>query len=81
VNRDPFLRAGLIVTVTGFAAGLYVLFGPWRALALAAVGVVGAAFVSIDYTAVEPEQPVAERPQRPRTDSDGKPADFERIHG
>jgi hypothetical protein len=80
VNRDPFLRAGLIVALTGFAAGLYALFGVVAGSVLAVVGIIAAVFVSVDYNS-EPPVEKPERPQRPRTDSDGKPADFERIHG
>lgn len=84
MNRDPFLRAGLILIATGAAAVLYAFFGPWRALALAAVGVVFALFVSVDYSTPPPTRDELKervRPDRPRTDSAGKPVDFGRLRG
>jgi fatty acid desaturase len=79
VNRDPFLRAALIVALTGFAAGLYALFGIVGAAALAAVGIVSALFVSVDYTptVIDPLETV-ERPERPRNNSEKT---FERVDG
>jgi hypothetical protein len=82
VNRDPFLRASLILVFSGAAAVLYAFFGPWRALAFAAVGVVFALFVSVDYTtSPEPEPEPPARRESPRTDRDGKPQGFERVRG
>ena len=80
MNRDPFLRAALILILTGAAAVLYAFFGPWRAVAFGAVGIVFAVFVSIDYT---PEPPPVERKAAPRergrVGADGKPEGFELV--
>jgi hypothetical protein len=81
VNRDPFLRAGLILLLTGAAAVLFAFFGPWRALILAAVGIVGALFVSVDYSQPPPTREELKARVRPSTDAEGKPRDFERLRG
>lgn len=81
MNRDPFLRAALILMLTGAAAVLYAFFGPWRALILAAVGVMVAVFVSVDYSTPAPTREVLRARVRPSSDSDGKPRDFDRLRG
>lgn len=76
------MRAGLIVVVTAYTAALYALFGWWRALVLALIGLGGALLLAEDYTASTPAPPQEEqRVDRPRTDVDGHPRDFTRIHG
>lgn len=81
MNRDPFLRAALIVTLTAFAAVLYAFFGPWRALVLAAVGVGAAVFLTGDYDTPPPDEPKETvQPDRHRTVLvDGEPHDVRRL--
>lgn len=82
MSQQSFMRAGLIVVVTAYTAALYALFGWWRALVLAAIGLGGALLLAEDYTAPLPppndDPPPADRP---RTDVDGHPRDFTRIRG
>jgi len=59
MSREPFLRFALIVLCISAASVLWLLFG-WEAVIFVMVGLLAAAFLSVDYT----QPPPIRRPVR-----------------
>lgn len=75
-----FYRLGLITGCAALVGLLVGLFG-WVGLAeIGGVAVVLAILLGEDWDTPKPADPPARR-ERPRTDSQGRPVDFDRISG
>jgi hypothetical protein len=81
VTLDPFLRFALVGSCVAFAAGLYAIFGWWRALILVFVGGLAAGGLSVETGEPPSRDELKEqlRTERPRTDADGRPRGFRRV--